>query len=1460
VGTSVTITGNNFSATAANNIVFFGAVKANIIGATTTQLLVTVPAGATYQPITVTTNNLTAYSHMPFVVTFASGGFALSSNSMAPKTDYTSGSLPVDIFLSDFDGDGKVDMANINAFSHSISVFKNNSTGANISFTPGNSYPTGSFPLDITSGDLDGDGKPDLAVANDSSNTVSLYRNTSSLGNISFAPGTELTTGIGPLAVAIVDLDVDGKPDMIIANSTSSNFSVFRNTSTPGILSFATKTDFPAGFNIQSLAFSDIDGDAKPDLVFANGNANTVSVFRNTSTPGSFSFAAKTDYNSPYPIWVSIGDIDGDGQSDIITTSAINPIISVLRNTTSGGFFSFGPATYFSIATICYAVSISDIDGDGKPDLCATNSTATSFSILRNTSVSGLLSFDTKVNYTVDASPFAIAAGDLDGDGKPDIATANYPANSISVLRNTVSSLNIYSFSPAATGTDSTVTIIGSGFSGATAVSFGGMPAASFTVVSPTIITAIVGAGSTGNISITTPIGTVLHEGFTYVPQPVINAFTPATAGTGFIIKITGSNFTGATAVSFGGSPAASFIVDSATSITAVVGAGASGNVSVITAGGTATKTGFTYVPSPVISSFSPSNAAAGATVTIIGSNFTGATSVYFGEIPATSFVVVSPTVITAVVGSATGGSIKVTTPYGYSLLPGFYNGIKINSVTPLSGPIGTTVSITGTNFSNIIADNKVYLGDVSAPIIAAGAASLTVTVPIGASFKPITVTTNKVVAYANNAFDVTFPGNDSGFTANSFDPKIEIQTGANPYNFCITDFDGDGKPDLAVPTVGALSVHRNTGSIGNISFTPKSDYTTSTLYILNVSVSSGDLDGDGKPDLILSADYSSKFFFFRNTSSPGVVSFEPAGMFATGGSSHERVSVMDFDGDGKVDLAVPNEVNNKLLIYRNTTNAQVISFSEPIIYATGEEPQSITVGDFDSDGKQDIAVSNFIDSISVYKNTSNYGSISFAAPLNYIVARALGQIGTGDLDGDGKPDLIIASHMDSTLSILRNTSSAGSISFANKVNLVTGNNPYSFSVGDMDGDGKPDIVIDNIISLSISILKNNSTSGTISFSPKFDYPIFLLTPVSVSIGDLDGDGKPDFGVAGVNDHILSIYRNNIGPVLSPSITSFTPGTGTNGDTIRIKGIHFTGATSVNFGGYAAASFTVVSDTIITAVVGAGSSGSVVVITPIGVASRAGFEFISLPKITSFTPTSAATGATITIIGTNFTGATSVSFGGIAATSFTVNSATSITAVVGAGTSGNVSVTTPGGTASIVGFTFIPPPTITSFTPVSGGTGTSILITGNNFTGATAVNFGGVAASYFSVNSATSITALVGPGASGNISVTTPGGTASIAGFTFNTVTGINGPSNNNTIELRVFPNPTSDIAIVKHPSSNKNAQIKVVDIAGRTVEVFIPIRNTRQSQLDLKILPGGIYNLIWSDGTRILSRTLIIK
>ncbi len=149
------------------------------------------------------------------------------------------------------------------------------------------------------------------------------------------------------------------------------------------------------------------------------------------------------------------------------------------------------------------------------------------------------------------------------------------------------------------------------------------------------------------------------------------------------------------------------------------------------------------------------------------------------------------------------------------------------------------------------------------------------------------------------------------------------------------------------------------------------------------------------------------------------------------------------------------------------------------------------------------------------------------------------------------------------------------------------------------------------------------------------------------------------------------------------------------------------------------------------------------------------------PAITSFAPASGPVGTVVTITGTNFTGATAVSFGGTAATSFTVVSATQITATVPAGAAtGKVRVTTPAGYGDSSGnFTVVPAPAITSFAPASGPVGTVVTITGTNFTGATAVSFGGTAATSFTVVSATQITATVPAGAAtGKVRVTTPAG------------------------------------------------------------------------------------------------------
>jgi hypothetical protein len=165
-----------------------------------------------------------------------------------------------------------------------------------------------------------------------------------------------------------------------------------------------------------------------------------------------------------------------------------------------------------------------------------------------------------------------------------------------------------------------------------------------------------------------------------------------------------------------------------------------------------------------------------------------------------------------------------------------------------------------------------------------------------------------------------------------------------------------------------------------------------------------------------------------------------------------------------------------------------------------------------------------------------------------------------------------------------------------------------------------------------------------------------------------------------------------------PSITNFSPATGGSNTTVIITGINFSNASEINFGGKPAASFIVISDTSIAAVVGDGSSGPVSVTTPGGISTLGGFEFTtesptpptspSEPSITNFSPATGGSNTTVIITGINFSNASEINFGGKPAASFIVISDTSIAAVVGNGSSGPVSVTTPGGISTLGGFEF----------------------------------------------------------------------------------------------------------------------------------------------------------------------------
>lgn len=260
----------------------------------------------------------------------------------------------------------------------------------------------------------------------------------------------------------------------------------------------------------------------------------------------------------------------------------------------------------------------------------------------------------------------------------------------------------VTSFSPTSAAVGATVTITGTNFTGATAVRFGGTNATSFTVNSATQISAVVGQGTNGSVSVTSSGGTGSRTGFT-IATPTISSFSPTSAATGQSVIITGTNLTGATIVRFGGTNATSFTINSATQITAVVGAGSNGSIQVTTPGGTATRAGFT-IAAPTITSFTPSTQSSGGNVVITGTNLTGATAVKFGPTNASSFTINSITQITATVGGGSSGFITVTTSGGTaSSSPSSFT-FPPPTITSLSASFasaGTSITITGTNFLN---------------------------------------------------------------------------------------------------------------------------------------------------------------------------------------------------------------------------------------------------------------------------------------------------------------------------------------------------------------------------------------------------------------------------------------------------------------------------------------------------------------------------------------------------------------------------------------------------------------------------------------------------------------------------------------------------------------------------------------------------------------------------------------
>jgi hypothetical protein len=622
VGAAVTITGTNFSTTANDNIVYFGGAKATVTNATATQLTVTVPNGSTRDFISVTIGGLTAFSNMNFNLynsgtASIAGNYSLGSGvtvtSVATTTSSLKGQDPAPGFdvivgAADFDNDGWPDV--YKAGNGTVGVNRNLLTGTVATLTASHfsapsSYSVTGDVISIITADINSDGKLDILTG--SATGISILRNTSTSGAISFAAAVNISTATTNIRVA--DFDLDGKLDIAAVNS--GNLNIFKNTTTTSItFNSAVATALSTtGFN--GMDIGDLNNDGKIDIVVTK-RGGVINVIVNNSTSNALSLSNAFTINEGSD-FVIVDDLDKDGKNDIYFYNRF------FKNNFSTGTIA---STHFTAYTNSQVgegggvgISSPDINADGYPEIIL-GSWWSHFYIQRNagTGVSASLFSSSFIPPGNGGNAMGV---DLNGDQKVDVVSSNHGNSAgnanFRINQNTMTPTSVITVNNSMTtfnkcvnsaSTQQSFTVSGSGLQGNIVIT----PPTGFEIST----TSGSGFGTTA-ITLTQTSGTV-NSTTVYVRVPAANntassgtlSLTSTGASTVNIslastmladLVVTGSPSTSAQSLCIGGSATALTAAATGPSVTYLWQSATASNGTFTTASGGSGGTTATYTP-----------------------------------------------------------------------------------------------------------------------------------------------------------------------------------------------------------------------------------------------------------------------------------------------------------------------------------------------------------------------------------------------------------------------------------------------------------------------------------------------------------------------------------------------------------------------------------------------------------------------------------------------------------------------------------------------------------------------------------------------------------------------------------------------------------------------------------------------------------------------------------------------
>jgi hypothetical protein len=894
----------------------------------------------------------------------------------------------------------------------------------------------------VAVGDFNGDGKADLAMLHwNSSGSVSVMLGT---GQGSFQAPVNYSVGAYPSSVVVGDFNGDGKADLAVANY--GNFAAGPQLGTVSVLlgngdgTFQPATVFPAGgYGPSSIAIADFNGDGKADLAVANvgsgvGNAGNVSVLLGN---GDGTFQTATSYlGGSLPSFVAVSDVNGDGDPDLLVGQSTG--VSVLLGNGDGSF-RVG-ASYAVGGSFPSSIAVGDFNGDGKPDMAATGSGYV-YVLVGN----GDGTFQSAAPFAAGADPVSVAVGDFNGDGKTDLAVANSQSDNVSVLLGNGNGTFQTAVNYAAGSGPDTV-VVGD---------FNGDGVADLALVSDfsSNVSVLIGAGPGSALG--TPTATTMSA-------------TPNPSQYGQPVTIT------AEVTPSGVSGQVEFL-DGAT-VLGVAPLDGSGQAQIVTneigAGPRSLRAG--YLGEPGVWQPSDSGAVSQVVSTVSGDGFAPAGSYATGTNPVsvaagdfngdgkTDLAVANSgsNSVSVLLGNG-DGTFKAAVNYGTGTDPQFVAAADFN----------------GDGFSDLAVAN--YDGSVSI-LLGNGDGTFRTGVSYSTGTRLAFLGTGDfngdgrldlAIPYWSNPGIFVALGNGDGSFQAALNFNIAVSEGLQP--LAVGDFNGDGVADLAVVTTNSVSVLLGNG---DGTFQAAVSYAVASA----LSVTTGDFNGDGHLDLAVTNDIE--------PTTIGVLLGNGDGTFQPAVNSAESffafyLAAGDFNGDGKTDLAAVADGNTGVELLLGNGDG---TFQTPRGFSVGNFPYAAATADFNGDGRADLAVVNNVD-----------GNVSIL----------LGMANGNDFNRDGHPDVIWEEPEVGWAQVWYLGGSEGA-SLLGAADLTQANPWNIVGVGDFNSDGAADVVWQDPVSGAVQVWYLGGAGGVTLISAA---DITTNNPWKVvSVADFNRDGHPD--------------------------------------------------------------------------------------------------------------------------------------------------------------------------------------------------------------------------------------------------------------------------------------------------------------------------------------------------------------